>query len=135
VLQARLMKKTIMAALAMAAMAANASGAISSSEASRLEAAARVAQDIHNTIPQEYWDKARCVAVIPDLKKAAFIVGGEYGKGVMSCRTGVGWSAPLFVQLAKGSWGFQAGAEQVDVVMLIVNESGVLRGLDRRGST
>ena len=65
------------------------------------------------------------MAVIPDLKKAALVVGGEYGKGVMSCRAGDAWSAPVFLQLAKGSWGFQAGAEQVDVVMLIMNESGV----------
>ena len=62
--------------------------------------------------------------VIPDLKKAAFIFGGEYGKGVMSCRAGEQWSAPVFMQLAKGSWGFQAGAEQVDLVLLVMNESG-----------
>jgi lipid-binding SYLF domain-containing protein len=63
--------------------------------------------------------------VIPELKKAAFILGGEYGKGMMSCRSGDRWSAPLFMQLAKGSWGFQAGAQQVDLVLLIMNESGV----------
>jgi lipid-binding SYLF domain-containing protein len=56
--------------------------------------------------------------VIPDLKKAALIIGGEYGKGVMSCRAGDGWSAPIFLELAKDSWGFQAGAEEIDVVML-----------------
>src|SRR5439155_7729105 len=77
------------------------------------------------SIPQEYWDRARCVAVVPDLVKAAFIIGGEYGKGVVSCRAGDDWSAPVFIQLAKGSWGFQAGAEQIDVVMLVMNESGV----------
>jgi lipid-binding SYLF domain-containing protein len=63
--------------------------------------------------------------VIPDLKKAAFIVGGEYGKGVMSCRAGDQWSAPVFMQLAKGSWGFQAGVEEVDLVLLVMNERGV----------
>jgi lipid-binding SYLF domain-containing protein len=99
--------------------------AVRADEASRLAEAAKVVQEVRTDIPTDYWDKARCVAVIPDLKKAAFIFGGEYGKGVMSCRAGETWSAPLFMQLAKGSWGFQAGAENVDLVLLVMNESGV----------
>jgi hypothetical protein len=59
-------------------------------------------------------------------------VGGEYGKGVMSCRAGDSWSAPAFIQLAKGSWGFQAGAEQVDVVLLVMNESGAQKLLENK---
>src|SRR5204863_2640954 len=102
----------------------NATAEINSTEATRLAEAAQVLRDTQPSIPQTYWDRARCVAVIPDLKKAALIVGGEYGKGVLSCRAGDGWSAPVFLELAKGSWGFQAGAEQVDVVMLVMNESG-----------
>ncbi len=94
-------------------------------ESSRLAAAAKVVQEVRSDVPAEYWDKAHCVVVIPDLKKAALIFGGEYGKGVMTCRAGSSWSAPLFMQLAKGSWGFQAGAEQVDLVLLVMNESGV----------
>ena len=70
--------------------------------------------------------------VIPELKKAAFIVGGEYGKGVMSCRAGDQWSAPVFMQIAKGSWGFQAGAEQADLVLLVMNESGVQKLLKNK---
>jgi lipid-binding SYLF domain-containing protein len=70
--------------------------------------------------------------VIPNLKKAAFILGGEYGKGVMSCRTGDAWSAPMFIQLAKGSWGFQMGAEEIDVVLLVMNEEGVQKLLDNK---
>ena len=70
--------------------------------------------------------------VIPELKKAAFIVGGEYGKGVMSCRAGEQWSAPVFMQIAKGSWGFQAGAEQADLVLLVMNESGVQKLLKNK---
>src|SRR5207247_503878 len=66
------------------------------------------------------------------LKKAAFIIGGEYGKGVMSCRTEEAWGAPMFMQLAKGSWGFQAGAEQVDVVLLVMNEQGVQKLLQNK---
>src|SRR5207253_5574887 len=83
-------------------------------------------------IPQDYWDRARCTVVIPDLKKAAFIFGGEFGKGAMSCRAGESWSAPLFMQLAKGSWGFQAGAEQVDLVLLVMNEGGVQKLLKNK---
>src|SRR6266480_3051096 len=75
--------------------------AITSSEAARLATAARVVQDIRSEIQGDYWTRARCVAVIPELKKAAFIVGGEFGKGVLSCRSGSAWSAPVFMQLAK----------------------------------
>src|SRR5262249_43552391 len=113
-------------------MAASAHAQLTSTEVSRLEAAAHVVKEIGTTIPHEYLDRARCVAVIPDLKKAAFIVGGEYGKGAMSCRTGSGWSAPVFLQLAKGSWGFQAGAEQVDLVLLVMNESGAQKLLQNK---
>ena len=95
------------------------------SETTRLAAAATAVREIRSEIPQEYWTRANCVLVIPDLKKAAFIFGGEYGKGVMSCRAGDQWSAPVFMELAKGSWGFQAGIEQADLVLLVMNESGV----------
>jgi len=125
------MQRLAMAAAAVL-FATRASAAITPSETARLAAAAQVVQDVHTTIPQDYWDRARCVAVIPELKKAAFIVGGEFGKGVMSCRAGAGWSAPVFMQLAKGSWGFQAGAEQVDVVLLVMNESGVQKLLQNQ---
>jgi SH3 domain-containing YSC84-like protein 1 len=126
------MKRFVFAAAALLASAASSSASISSTEAARLAAAAQVVQEIRGAIPQQYWDRARCVAVIPDLKKAAFVVGGEYGKGVMSCRAGDNWSAPVFLQLAKGSWGFQAGAEEVDVVMLIMNEQGVQKLLQNK---
>src|SRR5438132_9406934 len=76
-------------------------------------------------IPEETWNRAECVAVIPGLKKAAFIIGGEFGKGVISCRSGQAWSAPLFLELQKGSAGLQIGAEEVDVVLLMMNRQGV----------
>jgi len=126
------MKRFVLAAAAMLATATSVSVAISGAETARLTSAAQVVQDIRNDIPQQYWDRAHCVSVIPDLKKAAFIIGGEYGKGVMSCRAGDRWSAPIFIQLAKGSWGFQAGAEQVDVVMLIMNEQGMQKLLENK---
>jgi len=109
--------------------------AISSGEKARLDAAARIVQDVHETIPADYWGRARCVLVIPELKKAALVVGGEYGKGVMSCRAGntsAHWSAPMFMQLAKGSWGVQIGAEQVDLVLLVMNEEGVQKLLQNK---
>ena len=101
-------------------------------ETSRLKTAAQVLTEVKSDVPAEYWDRAHCVAVIPNLKKAAFIFGGEYGKGVMACRNGSAWGAPLFMQLAKGSWGFQAGAEEVDVVLLIMNESGMQKLLKNK---
>ena len=119
------MQRLVLAAAAVLAAATSASAAISASEAERLAKAATVIQEMRGSIPQDLWNRARCTVVIPDLKKAAFIVGGEYGKGVMSCKAGDQWSAPVFMQLAKGSWGFQAGAEEVDLVMLVMNESGV----------
>jgi lipid-binding SYLF domain-containing protein len=78
-------------------------------------------------IPQDLWAKAQRVIVIPSMKKAAFVVGGEYGSGVMSCRRANDWSAPVFMQLAKGSWGLQIGAEETDLALSIMNR----RGLDK----
>lgn len=127
------MQRFFLAAAAVLA-ATNASAAITSSEASRLAASARVVQEVQDTIPAEFWDRARCAIVMPEVKKAAFIVGAEYGKGVMSCRTGEGWSAPVFMQMGKGSWGFQAGAQQVDLVMLVMNEGGAQKLLQNKVS-
>ena len=102
---------------------------LSSSESKRLTEATTVIREFKAApdkgIPENLWSKAECVTVIPRMKKAAFIVGGEYGKGVMSCRTGQTWSAPIFVELEKGSAGFQIGAEEVDLVLLMMNRSGV----------
>ena len=97
--------------------------------AERIQNAAVVLDEIHkapdNDIPHDLWAKASCIGVLPSVKKGAFIVGGEYGKGVMSCRNGDGWSAPSFVELEKGSIGFQIGGESVDLVYLVMNENGV----------
>ena len=102
---------------------------VSTSEAKRIQEAATVLKEIHavpdKDVPQGLWDKASCVVVIPGLKKAAFIIGGEFGKGLMSCRREGQWSAPVFMRIAKGSWGFQIGAESIDLVLLVMNDSGV----------
>jgi lipid-binding SYLF domain-containing protein len=126
------MSRYVVAVALVLAAAVDATAAIGPTEAARLTAAAQVARDIRTTIPLELWSRARCVAVMPDLKKAAFIVGGEYGRGVMSCRSGDRWSPPVFIELAKGSWGFQAGAEEVDVVLLVMNEQGVQKLLQNK---
>src|SRR5215471_11331291 len=89
---------------------------VSTKEAARIRDAATVLKEIHSVpdkdIPQDLWEKAQCVLVVPGLKKAAFVIGGEYGAGLMSCRQdGGGWSAPIFMQVGKGSWGLQIGAQ------------------------
>jgi len=66
---------------------------------------------------------------VPGLKKAAFVIGGEYGKGLMSCRRNGVWSAPIFMQVGKGSWGFQIGAQSIDLVLLVMNERGTQKML------
>jgi lipid-binding SYLF domain-containing protein len=126
------MGKQVCALALVLAAAGNARAAIGSSEAARLAAGAQVVTDIKTDIPSDIWSKARCVVVMPDVKKAAFIFGGEYGKGIMSCRSGERWTPPVFMQMAKGSWGFQAGAEEVDLVLLVMNEQGAQKLLQNK---
>jgi lipid-binding SYLF domain-containing protein len=71
--------------------------------------------------------KAQCVGIIPNLKRAGFIVGAKYGKGIVTCRTGTGWSAPEIVRIEGGSIGLQIGAGETDVVFLVMNERGMNR--------
>ncbi len=75
-------------------------------------------------IPEEVLSGAKCILVVPDLIKGGFILGGKHGRGVASCRTSDGWSAPAFVSVGGGSWGLQIGIEGVDLVMLVMNEQG-----------
>jgi lipid-binding SYLF domain-containing protein len=94
----------------------------------RIDAARTVIDEIvntpDNTIPFNILKQATCVAVIPSLKKGAFIVGAEYGQGVVTCRTGHGWSGPVFIRLAGGSFGFQIGGQATDLVLVAVNDHG-----------
>src|SRR5258707_603435 len=84
---------------------------LSAKEATRIQEAATVLSEIHGIpdkdIPAELWQRAECVVVIPSLKKAAFVVGGEYGKGLMSCKHEGAWGAPIFMLIGKGGWGLQ----------------------------
>jgi lipid-binding SYLF domain-containing protein len=76
-------------------------------------------------IPDGILAGASCVVVIPSFKKGAFVVGAQYGQGVATCRTPHGWSAPVFVQLAGGSFGFQAGGQATDLVLVAMNDQGL----------
>ncbi|MCS6884306.1 MAG: lipid-binding SYLF domain-containing protein [Acidobacteriota bacterium] len=96
----------------------------------RLSNAGKVLSEIMDTpdkgIPKDLLDKAECVAVIPSMKKAGFVVGGRYGKGAVACRRGKrDWGAPVMITLSGGSFGLQIGGSAVDVVMLIMNEDGI----------
>ncbi|HXM68110.1 MAG TPA: lipid-binding SYLF domain-containing protein [Candidatus Acidoferrum sp.] len=97
--------------------------------ADRVQAAAEVLNEIQGApdkgIPQEVLGSAECVAVVPSMLKGGFIVGAKYGRGLASCRTEKGWSAPAFFVVTGGSFGFQIGGQAVDLVMLIMNKDGM----------
>ncbi len=97
--------------------------------ASQATKAANVFREIMNTpdkgIPGSVLDKAYCVAVFPSVIKGGFVVGGRYGRGVASCRTKVGWSAPGFFTLGGGSFGLQIGAQATDFILLFMNKGGM----------
>jgi lipid-binding SYLF domain-containing protein len=76
-------------------------------------------------IPEEVLSGAKCILVVPDLIKGGFVFGGKHGRGVATCRTADGWSAPAFVSVGGGSWGLQIGIEDVDLVMLVMNDRGL----------
>ena len=97
--------------------------------ADRLQAAGEVLQQVtaapDKGIPDEVFSNAKCVAIVPGLVKAGFIFGGKHGRGVATCRTTAGWSAPAFFTMSGGSAGLQAGVEGIDLVMLIMNDKGM----------
>jgi len=114
------------------------------SESERVTKAGQVFQELvnaENGIPRNLLNKADCVIVLPAVKKAGFIVGGQYGKGIMSCRSGAGfngkWSAPIMMQSSGGSFGLQAGGEETDFVVLVMNDDGarsVMKGRAKLGA-
>jgi len=97
----------------------------------RLNSAADVMSDMMNAsdkgIPQDLINKSQCVVVVPGMKKAAFVFGGKYGKGFVMCRRsgGAGWSAPAAIRVEGGSVGFQIGGSEQDVILLVMNHSGM----------
>ncbi|MFY9646700.1 MAG: lipid-binding SYLF domain-containing protein [Terriglobales bacterium] len=76
-------------------------------------------------IPEEVLNSAKCMVVVPNLVKGGFVFGAKHGRGVATCRTATGWSAPAFVTIGGGSWGLQIGVEEVDLVMLVMNDRGL----------
>ena len=119
------MRLMILAVLAVAPLLAE-----DNEPAKRLDEAAAVFAEIMATpdkgIPQDMLANAHCIVIVPGLKTAAFMVGGKYGKGYVSCRnkSGVGWSAPATVRIEGGSVGFQIGGSETDLIMLVMNERG-----------
>ena len=95
----------------------------------RLDHAGRVLHEIMSApdkgIPEEVLEHAKCIAVVPHMLKGGFVFGAENGRGVATCRTPDGWSAPAFFTITGGSWGLQIGIEGVDLVMIIQNENGM----------
>ena len=100
----------------------------------RLDNATTVMHEImgapDNGIPEEVLEHAKCIAVVPHMVKGGFVFGGKGGKGVATCRTAKGWSAPAFITISGGSWGLQIGVEAVDLVMIIQNEKGMQKLLE-----
>ena len=92
----------------------------------RMQRAAQVFKEIMDTpdkgIPHDLLDSAKCIAIIPGDKKFAFIFGGSYGRGVVTCRTAHGWSAPMFLAIDGGSVGYQIGGSSTDLIMLFMND-------------
>ena len=121
--------KTVVAGVTVLMMATSAFAQLKKSDVEKLNEAATVLTEIRNApdngIPDSIWNKARCVVVIPDLKKAGFIVGAEHGSGVMSCKHANTWGPPVFMELSKGSAGLQAGIQSVDLVLVVMNQDGV----------
>jgi len=123
------MKKYAIALLTMSLAPFAFAGPEQQDTSARLQAAGLVMNEImaapDKGIPEEVLNGAKCIAVVPDMAKGGFIVGGEHGRGVVTCRTAHGWSAPAFISIGGGNFGFQAGGQSVDLVMLFMNDKGV----------
>ncbi len=95
----------------------------------RIDAAKTVLDQIMNakdaTVPSDILRDATCVAVVPSMVKGAFFVGAQYGQGVVTCRTGHGWSGPVFIRMAGGSFGLQFGGQATDLILIAVNDRGM----------
>src|SRR3954469_22194579 len=121
-------KLALLLTLAMFTTAAYA-GDDRTDDVSRLQSAATVLDEImaapDKGIPEEIVGSAKCIAIVPSMLKGGFVVGGAYGKGVASCKTEKGWSAPAFFTVEGGSFGLQIGGQAVDLVMIIMNDAGM----------
>lgn len=124
------MKKTIVLVCLCLTMSCGAfAGSSREDLQDRIDAAKLVLDQImaagDRSIPMTILERATCVAVVPGLVKGAFVFGGQYGQGVVTCRTGHGWSAPVFIRMAGGSFGFQIGGQAIDLILVAVNDRGM----------
>ncbi len=122
--------KKVFASLCLSVLVAGQAFAASSRDdlQDRLEAAKTVLDQVmsaeDHSIPMNILQQATCVGVVPGLIKGAFVFGAQYGQGVVTCRTGHGWSGPVFIRMAGGSWGLQIGGQSTDLVLVAVNDHG-----------
>jgi len=132
------MKKVLMlcVVVCLAALPVLADEETNNKAVERVQSAADVLNEIQAApdqgIPEEVLGSAECVAVVPSMLKAGFVVGAHYGRGVASCRTAHGWSAPAFFVIEGGSFGLQIGGQAVDLVMLIMNDDGMRKLLSSK---
>jgi lipid-binding SYLF domain-containing protein len=121
----------MMRGFVLAALAASVVFAAEETPDARLQRSAEVFNEIMSTpdkgIPTDLLNKAQCVVIIPGMKKGAFVVGGEFGKGFAECRTSSGWTGPAAVKITGGSFGFQIGGSSTDLVLLVMNQHGMQR--------
>ena len=127
----RCMKKILTLAALFSMASIGWAGTSREATTDRMDHAAKILHEImaapDSGIPEEVLEHARCVAVVPNLLKGGFVFGAENGRGVATCRTTKGWSAPAFFAITGGSWGLQIGMEGIDLVMIIQNEKGMQR--------
>lgn len=122
------MKKTL-ASLCLCLMLSSTAFAASKNDLQdRVDAAKTVLDQVmaagDRSIPMNILSQAYCVGVVPGMIKGAFVFGAQYGQGVVTCRTGHGWSGPVFIRMAGGSWGLQIGGQSTDLVLIAVNDHG-----------
>ncbi len=123
------MKKVLLIAVCIAFAVPAFAGNARQDTIQRLDWSKEVLRAIMNApdkgIPEEVFNDAKCIAIVPHLVKGGFIVGGKHGRGVATCRTGKGWSAPAFLSVGGGNFGLQIGLQQVDLIMMIMNDKGM----------
>jgi len=121
-----MLKRLLIVPTLVLLVALNAVASDREDDINRTNKAAQVFKEIMNTpdqgIPSDLLESAKCIAIIPGDKKFAFIFGGSYGRGLATCRTEHGWSAPMFVAIDSGSVGYQIGGSSTDIVMLFMND-------------
>jgi lipid-binding SYLF domain-containing protein len=130
------MKKAILVAAVLSLTSIGWAGTTREATNDRLDHAGRVLHEImsapDNGIPEEVLEHAKCIAVVPHLLKGGFVFGAQNGRGVATCRTSHGWSAPAFFAITGGSWGLQIGVEGIDLVMIVQNDRGMQRLLSSK---